>query len=316
MKFLFFTDSHLRDSRPRNRIDDFYKNQFEELGELANLVLEYDIDVVLCGGDLLHVPKPSHELVRDLIGWAKYINVPIYSVVGNHDVQGYQMKTIGANGIGVLFESEAFHELTEKVFEEEKIVIRGIHAKVQEDGKGYFFNPTQTDYSGYTRIIVSHNYVIPADSMMFDFIHPRDIVTNANLVLLGHYHQPFEYQKGNTNFVTRFINPGALARWGIDEKDRIPTVLLIEIEKGKIDVKHLPLACAKKAEELFDLSRVGLEKEKEDQLKSFMESLENTSFETNDIEALVLAAGKNQGVDERILNKSLEKIREAKEVLK
>jgi len=309
LKFLFFTDSHLRDSRPRFRIDDFYKSQFEELGELANLVLEYDIDVVLCGGDLLHVPKPSHELVRDLIGWAKYINVPIYSVIGNHDTVGYQMDAIGSNGIGVLFESEAFHELTEKVFDEEKIVIRGINAKVQEDGYGYEFEPK---YDEWTKLVVSHNYIIDAESMMFDFMQPKNVPTNADLVLLGHYHHPFQTQVGNT----RFINPGALSRWNIDEANRTPTVLLIEIENGRIDVKYIPLACAKKAEEIFDLTKVGAQKEKEDQLKSFMESLENTSFETNDIEALVLAAGKNQGIDERILNKSLEKIREAKEVLK
>ena len=309
MKFLFFTDSHLRDSRPRNRIDDFYKSQFEELGELANLVLEHDVDALLCGGDLLHVPKPSHELVRDLIGWAKYINVPIYSVIGNHDTVGYQMDAIGSNGIGVLFESEAFHELTEKVFEEEKIIIRGINAKVQEDGYGYEFEPK---YAGYTRLIVSHNYIIDAESMMFDFMQPKNVPTNADLILLGHYHHPFQTQVKNT----QFINPGALSRWGIDEANRIPTVLLIEIANGIVDVKHIPLACAKKAEEIFDLNKVGVEKDKEDQLKSFMDSLENTSFETNDIEALVLAAGKNQGVEERILNKSLEKIREAKEILK
>ena len=133
---------------------------------------------------------------------------------------------------------------------------------------------------------------------------------------MGHYHQPFDYQKGTPGIGARFINPGALSRWGIDEANRTPTVLLIEIENGKINVQHIPLACAKKGYELFDLAKVGMQKEKEDQLKSFMESLENTSFETNDIEQLVLAAGKNQRVEERILNKSLEKIREAKEVLK
>ena len=309
MKFLYFTDSHLRDSRPRNRIDDFYRSQFEELGELANLVLEYDVDALLCGGDLLHVPKPSHELVRDLIGWAKYINVPIYSIIGNHDTVGYQMDAIGSNGIGVLFESEAFHELTEKVFEEEKVVIRGINAKVQEDGHGYEFEPK---YTGYTKLIVSHNYIIAAESMMFDFMQPKNVPTNADLILLGHYHHPFQIQVGNT----RFINPGALSRWGVDEANRIPTVLLIEITNGIVDVQHIQLVCAKKAEEIFDLTKVGREKEKEDQLKSFMESLENTSFETNDIEQLVLVAGKNQKIEERILNKSLEKIREAKEALK
>lgn len=308
MKFLYGSDFHLRDSRPRNRIDDFYKNQFLELGEIANLVVEYDVDALLCGGDLLHVPKPSHELIKDLIGFSRYINVSILCAVGNHDVTGFQMQSIGSNGIGVLFEAGGFEELTEKVFEEEKIYIKGIHAKVREDGCGYMID---SKYDGFTRLIVSHNYIIPSETMPFEFMHPKDVPTNADLILLGHYHQAFDTVVGNT----RFLNAGSLSRWSINEQ-HIPTVLLIDITNGIVNIEKIPLSCAKKAEEIFDLAKVGMEKEKEDQLKSFMESLENTSFETNDIEALVLAAGKNQGVEERILNKSLEKIREAKENLK
>jgi exonuclease SbcD len=309
MKILYFTDSHLRCGKPRYRVDDYYKSQFEELGEISNLVLEYDIDILLCGGDLLHDhPKSSHELIRDLIGWAKYTNVPIYTIVGNHDMASYNTQTIGSSGIGVLFESETFIELTEKVFEEEKIIIRGIHAKVQEDGYGYEFEPK---YDGWTKIIVSHNYIIPAESMPFEYMHPRNIQTNADLVLLGHYHQPSDVTIGNT----RFTNPGGIARWAVDEANNVPTVLLIDINHGIIKIEHIPLTCAKRGYEIFDLANVVAAREKEDQLKSFMESLEQTSFETTDIEQLVLAAGKNQGLDEKILNKSLEKIREAKEVL-
>jgi DNA repair protein SbcD/Mre11 len=308
MKFIYFTDSHLRDSSPRNRIDDFYKTQFEELGELTNLVLEYDADALLCGGDLFHVSKPSHKLIQDLIGWAKYTNVPIYVVPGNHDLSGYNPNSISSVGLGVLFESELFHPLTEKIFTEEKVYFKGVLPEVEPHNDKYVID---SKYNELTKIIVSHNYISPTP-LVFPYLPTDEVKTNAQIFLLGHYHTPSDVTIGNT----RFINPGALSRWEIDSKDRIPTVLLIDITNGIVDIKHIPLSCAKKAEEIFDLAKVGAQKEKEDQLKSFMESLENTSFETNDIEQLVLAAGKNQGVSEDILNKSLEKIREAKEVLK
>jgi DNA repair protein SbcD/Mre11 len=308
MKFLYLTDTHFRSERPAHRIDDIYKNQFEELGEVSNLVLEHDVDFIVHGGDVFHHNRPSHELVRDLIGWARYTNVPIYVVPGNHDLSGYNPNSISSVGLGVLFESELFIQLDEKVFAEEKVYFKGVLPEVQPHNDEYNLDGR---WDGHTRIIVSHNYISPTP-LMFPYLPTKEVKTNAHLFLLGHLHEPSDVTIGNT----RFINPGALARWGIDEANRIPTVLLIEIENGKIDVQHIPLSCAKKAEEIFDLTKVGAQKEKEDQLKSFMESLENTSFETNDIEQLVLAAGKNQGVEERILNKSLEKIREAKEVLK
>lgn len=307
MKFLYLTDTHFRSDSPRHRIDNAYRSQFEELGEISNLILEHDLDFIVHGGDVFHHNKPSHELVRDLIGWARYTNVPIYVVPGNHDLSGYNPNSISSVGLGVLFESELFHQLDEKAFNDEKVYFKGVLPEVEPHNDKYVVPKDDS----WVKIIVSHNYISPLP-LMFPYLSTREVKTNANLFLLGHLHDPSDTTSGGV----RFINPGALSRWEIDSKDRIPTVLLIDITNGIVDVKKIPLACAKKAEEIFDLTKVGEQKEKEDQLKSFMESLENTSFETNDIEQLVLAAGKNQGVEERILNKSLDKIREAKEVLK
>lgn len=307
MKFLYLSDTHFRSDKPRHRIDDIYRSEFEELGEISNLVLEYDVDFIIHGGDMFHSNRPSHELVRDLIGWARYTNIPIYVVPGNHDLFAYNPNSISSVGLGVLFESELFTQLDEKVFQDEKVYFKGVLPEVEPHNDKYVVPKDDS----WVKIVVSHNYISPT-SLMFPYLPTQDVKTNANLFLLGHLHEPSDVTVNGV----RFINPGALSRWGIDEANRIPTVLLIEIENGKVDVQHIPLACAKRAEEIFDLTKVGMQKEKEDQLKSFMESLENTSFETNDIEQLVLAAGKNQGVEERILNKSLDKIREAKENLK
>lgn len=308
MKFLYLTDTHWRSDKPRHRIDDSYKTQFQELGEISNIVTENDVDYILHGGDCFHTPRPSHELIKDLISWIKFISVPVLVLPGNHDLLGYNPESISSVALGVLFESEAFHQLTEQVFQDEKIYIKGVLPEVEPHNDKYIIDEK---YKDYTKIIISHNYINP-DPLPFLYLPTAEVKTNADLFLLGHYHKPSDITIGKT----RFINPGALSRWAIDEASRIPTILLIDITGGIINIDKIPLSCAKKAEKIFDLNSAALVNQKEDQLAAFMESLESTSFESVDIEQLVLSAGKNQKLEEKILNKSLEKIREAKEVLK
>ena len=305
MKFLYTTDTHFRHDRPKYRIDDIYKSQFEELSEISTLVIEHDVDYILHGGDFFHTPRPSHELVRDLIGWGKYVGVPILVLPGNHDLIGYSQASISSVGLGVLFESGVFQEmLPSNIWEEEKIYVRGVLPEVAIHNDKYMID---AKYDDYTKIIVSHNYVSPTP-LRFPYLPVNEVKTNADLFLLGHLHDSSDI----TNGKTRFINPGALSRWAVNEANRIPTVLLIEIQGKRIDIKHIVLETAKRGYEIFDIKTIVENKGKVDQLKNFMDSLENTNFETCDIEQLVLIAGKDQGMEEKILNKSLEKIREAK----
>jgi len=310
LKFLYYTDSHHRTEKPCHRIDNVYETQFQELAEISNLVLEHDCDFIIHGGDFFDHPRPSHELVKDIISWGKYVGVPIYVLPGNHDLSGYNPESISSVGLGVLFESEVFKPLTELKLHDgdDHLYIKGVLPEVLPHNDKYMLGP---DHEEYTCIIVSHNYISPTP-LIFPYLPTQEVKTNANLFLLGHLHEPSDVEiKG-----TRFVNPGALARWSVDQANRVPTVLLVEVKNADIQITKIPLACAKKAEEIFDLNAISVSDQKEDQLARFMESLESTSFETNDIEQLVIAAGRNQGIEEKILNKSLDKIREAKEVLR
>lgn len=306
-RFLFLTDTHFRSDRPKARLDDTYQAQFDELGEVAQLVLEHDVDAILHGGDFFNVRSPSHALVADLISWCKYVAIPIYVTIGNHDILGYNLDTVSNSGLGVLFESGAVTRLDERVFEEEKIVIRAAHSSATF--KDEYMFPEK--YNGYKKLIVSHNYVIPSETMPFDFVHPKDIASNADLVLCGHYHVPFDY----TNGVTRWINPGALSRWAINERERHPTVLLITVDET-VTVEAIPLKTAKPGELLFDVQGLLLDKQREADIKTFVDSLETTQFEKEDVELVVSEAGKANSIADPVLQKALAKIREAKVNLK
>jgi DNA repair protein SbcD/Mre11 len=309
MKFLFFTDSHFRDDQPVSRIDNTYKTQFEKLGEILQIVREYNVDAVLHGGDFFNIKKPSHKLVIDIIDWCKHLDVPIYTILGNHDLVGYNLDSVQSSGLGVLVESGAIEQLKDiEIFSSEKIAIKAVHTSLSFQ-QNYIFSE---EFNDFTKIIISHNFIIPSDTMPFQFIHPKDIKTNAHLVLCGHYHVPFDYQ----THTTRWINPGTLCRWKLSERDHKPTVLLIDINNGVIDVKKIILQSAKPMSEVFNLDIVEQEKRQEKDIQSFVKSLNTITFSSFNIEEVIQQAGKEQNTEQIIIDEVLRRVRLAKESLK
>lgn len=308
LKFLFLTDTHYRDDKPKGRTDDIMQSQFEELGEILQICHKEDVNVVLHGGDFFNTKKPSHQLVAHILSWIKSLNTPVIGVIGNHDVTGYNLDSVNNSGLGVLFESGAVERLDNLVFEKDKVVIKAVHSSLNFD-KDYMFG---TEFDGYTKIIISHNYVIPADSMPWGFIHPKDIKTNADLVLCGHYHVPYDY----TGDGVRWINPGAVSRWKITERDHTPQVLLITVDAGKLTVSYVKLKSAKSGSEIFDIETVAIQKQQERNIEAFANSLNEISFQGIDIEKIAKTAGIDQGIPSDVLEVALKKLREAKEVLK
>ncbi len=308
MKFLFLTDTHYRDDKPKGRIDDIMKAQFDELGDVLNICNERDIDVVLHGGDFFNTKKPSHNLVVHLLNWAKFLNRPIMGAIGNHDITGYNLDSVNGSGLGVLFEAGALERLDMHINEEERIVIKSVHCSLNFD-KDYLFGE---QFKDYTRIIISHNYVIPSESMPWGFIHPRDIKTDAHLILCGHYHVAYDYDDGKS----RWINPGAVSRWKITEGKHTPQVLIITVEDGKIGVEYVKLPSSRPGHEIFDVETVEIQKQQEKNIEDFARSLEETSFQDIDIEKVVETVAKKQDVPPSVVSLILTKIKEAKETLK
>lgn len=308
IRFLFFTDSHFREDKPATRIDDTNQSQYAKLGEIIELVHNNEVDAVLHGGDFFNTKKPTHQLVVEIINWCKRLQVPVFAAMGNHDVTGYNLDSVRNSGLGVLFESGAIDVLNTEVYKKDKVVVKAVHTSLKFD-QDYMFGP---EYDDYTRIIISHNYIIPSETMPWSFIHPKDIKTNAHLVLCGHYHVPFDY----STETTRWINPGPLCRWSISEKDHKPRVLMIEINDGKLSLQEVYLKSAKPGDEIFDVEKVSLDKQHKKDIESFAKGLEETTFQNIDIEQAVKESAKIQNVSDEIVSEILKRIRTAKDVLR
>ena len=100
MRLLFFTDSHIRGTSPKNRKDDFVHTLEKKLEEIVDIIEANRVDYVLHGGDLFDRPDVSIAIVSRFSRVFKKIKVPMYVVSGNHDVYGHNPQTIGRTMIG------------------------------------------------------------------------------------------------------------------------------------------------------------------------------------------------------------------------
>lgn len=308
MKILFFTDMHLRSAsdRPRWRVDDHYNTQFNELREIADIAAVHKVDLMVSVGDFFDHTRVSHQLVTDTLNWCKTLPAPLYSVVGNHDVNAY-VTSDRNNGLGVLFESGLVKRLDEVVFEDKKVIIRGVHVYLDPRQGDYMFD---SKYNDYHRIIASHNFIIPSE-VPFDSVLPSQVKTNAEIIVLGHYHKSFHMFHGNT----AFVNPGSISRWAVNEQHQ-PQVFIVDTTVREGMIISVPLRSSFPAAEIFDLAAASELKSTEMNLQAFVDSLENTSFDNVDVENVVLTEGNKQGLIRGVVDLALTKIQEAKVDLK
>lgn len=305
MKILLIGDLHLRSlsDRPKYRLDDHYTQQFQEFSEIRDIAATNKVDMMISLGDVYDNTRVSHQLISDTLAFCKNLPCVWASLIGNHDCGAY-ITSDRNNGLGVLMESGAVEKLDEMVFEKEKVVIRGIHAYLDPRNGDYWF-PEQ--YKDYFKLVCSHNFIIP-HQVPFEAVLPSQVRTNAQIVALGHYHKAFSHMEGNT----LFINGGSISRWAVNEIWQ-PQVLLLDTVTGI--VTPIQLKISKDYREIFDLNSVMEIKSTEMNLQNFVNSLNNTQFDQQDILSVVQKAGKDQNIPEPILTLALEKIGKAQEEL-
>lgn len=229
-KILFCTDFHFRAMRPIARIDeDFIEAQMKKLEHLAEVAKEADITVF--GGDIFDRPDiPPSVVIRVMRMLTKFPSAP-YTVIGNHDVYGYEGKSVDASAIGILLEQGSLKRLD--YLELSQAVLYGIHAF----DKAHW----RVDASDKKKIIVAHKMITSNPIPNVDCILVNDVarVTNADVVLSGDIHHPHEVEVNNK----LFVNPGSITRLSIIDRTRLPQAAMITItDDGDVEHEMVPVS--------------------------------------------------------------------------
>ena len=276
---IYTSDWHLSSSQPENRLDNVLDAGLYKVEYVLKRAKELGATVVV-GGDIFDIPCPPYSLVNSLMQLLLKYKVPVYSIVGNHDVEGANI-TLEDTAIFTLFKSGLIKKLTYLLDKDSNLEITGVdYTKDIPSSVNAVSNFDTTK-----KVLVIHNALMDVpkeneDKIPFKCISLENFKTNANLVLCGHIHLFFCKKVGNTSF----ISPGCLVRRKVNERVLDPTLCIID---KKLSVEKIPLI--KKAE--FNIQA----KESKSVLRGL---ITDTKIESSDIEESILKSGYSDSVKE------------------
>jgi DNA repair exonuclease SbcCD nuclease subunit len=277
---------------------------WEKFRQISQIIIERGINAALIGGDLFDVPNPPISIVNSYLQLFAYWNIPIYSIVGSHDKFGYNDDTLYRTGLGTLIAAGIIKllDVTQRI---------GYNTQIAGVSHSYALdeNPA-TDY--YRKKLVANEYLIQICHGMITevpwgfgkYTNVKDIKTEADLVISGHYHPGFKpVQVGNTTI----INPGSLGRTENVQRCYSPGVVIVTTDvPGKESWELLPLNVP---ENVFGQKEVRTEEAFED-ISTFIQLLKDRSSTNGygNIKELIILVGQTGKYPENIIAKALEYI--------
>lgn len=319
MKILYFTDSHIRGTTPKNRTDNLLETLEIKFNEIVKIVKEKDIDYVLNGGDIFDRPDISPSIVRRFAMILNKINVPIYAIAGNHDLYGHNPNTLHRTMLG-LFDGIGILKLID---EDEKIILNKYDKRIQVTGTPYKFGidsddnkssyiikdiPNDIDYSIHLvhGMLLDKPFIKGVPYTLIDEI----LETKADITLCGHYHSGFGVKKHENKY---FINPGSLIRItnSLREIKRVPKVVIITLE-DEISIDLIPLKSAKPGEEVLDRTEIELNMYRNEKIVQFKQTVDSSQdFNKLDVNHILKNLSNAENISDEIKLEAIRRVEEA-----
>ena len=316
MKLLFFTDTHIRGTNPKNRKDVFIDTIENKLIEIRDMIDEHGVDFIIHGGDLFDRPDVSISIVSRFARILDKIKIPFYLISGNHDIYGHNPDTINRTMLGLL----NVLGLINIINTNEKVFLEKGNIKVQLTGQPYVYDidsPSNLNYYMPQDVDETANFSIHmVHGMLLDrpFIKgvPYTLIdsikdTLADITLSGHYHAGFKTRQINGKY---FINPGSMVRItnSLNEMERKPHVVLIEFTDS-ISIREIPLKTALPGTEVLDRKEIEKSLFKGERMLEFKQTIDAAlDFEKMDINEVLIEVSSASGVEEEVKMEALRRI--------
>lgn len=315
MRLLYFTDTHIRGTNPKNRKDSFIDTIEKKLLEVINLVDEYNVDFVLHGGDLFDRPDVSISIVSRFAKILSNIKVPIYLISGNHDIYGHNPETINRTMLGLLDVLGVINIINGKntILEKEDI-------KIELSGQPYIYDIDSEDNRDYYVVKGKNPNVNYSIHMVHGMLLEKPFIkgvpytlvddikdTSADITLSGHYHSGFKTIEIDGKY---FINPGSMVRItnSLREIERKPKIVLIDLGE-KIEIKSINLKSALPGEEVLDRKEIENSLFKNERMLEFKQTINAAmDYEKMDINEVLLQVSTAEGVEDEVIKEALKRI--------
>ncbi|GAF63578.1 DNA repair exonuclease [Bacillus sp. TS-2] len=316
MKFLYFTDTHIRGTTPKNRLDDFVESLKNKIKEIIDIANEEEVDFILHGGDVFDRPDLSPNVVGQFAKLFKEANSPIYAISGNHDTFGHNPNTLSRTMLGLI---DSFGLMT-VIHPHQPILIEKDGLKVQLSGQPYHYDLDQRDpkldyyplneHKADILIHMVHSMLV--EKALPDGI-PHTLIdhiwgTTADILLTGHYHGGFGIKEREGTYI---CNPGAIARVNNHSSEiiRKPQIILGELSKDYIQLKQRVLKVAAKGEQVLDRSFLEKAVHQEQKLHQFIQQVkEQSDFQSIKMTDIIQELAAMSNVENEVKEEALRRI--------
>lgn len=307
-RFIYLTDPHLSNRAPSSRIDDYNETILSKIEFAFKYCKANDITIVICGGDLFHSYNIKNRIALRFVDLVKQYKLLFFYCYGNHDIQGNNHNFVDDTALGFCKRYPWFYVINNQ------IVGEPFFNYCLLSGDNYSYTIPRLDHyefglEGYenydnkkAKVYVVHGNIDNNDKpLIIDGIQKtssiKDVVTNADLMLCGHYH--YGWKKAVVTNVLEhnviFVNPGSIARVKIDEYFNSfgPRFADIKVGRNKqIQLKHINIPKA----QCFDLTSYTKSKEIKLQKNNFIERL--TEFKDSQFQGASVTKVVNKLLDD------------------
>lgn len=315
MKLLYFTDTHIRGTSPKNRLDDFPDSLMKKFVEIKNIIDRENIDFVLHGGDLFDRPDVSLAVSSKFTRVLQDFNRTTYMISGNHDVYGHNPDTINRTVLGFL-NTLGIITLIDR---DKPVVLEKDGKRVLLTGQPYVYNIDEKKESYFQNTFPDENFdlrIHMVHGMLLDkpfikgisYTLVDDILdTDADVLLAGHYHAGFKTINKDGKY---FINPGSLVRISntLNEIKRLPKVILIDLEE-ELNIREIYLKDILPGEDILDRTEIESAMFRSERISEFKQTIEaSINFDKMDINDLIMEMSISDQVEEDVKIEALNRI--------
>jgi len=226
-RFVFITDTHLANKQPANRSGDYNADIFKKIKFVLDYCEENNIKNLIHGGDLFHSYNVRNRIAIQFVDLVKSYDVRIFYCYGNHDVQGGNHNFAEDTPLGFIKRYDWLYLLNGETYEKpffHNIALGGMDCSYEVpemDDYSYDFADPDTKK---LKILVVHGNIDDRDKPMVVKLEQKtscvkDVVSNADMLLCGHYHYGWKKTVVTRTLEHRLIlvNPGSMARVKVDE---------------------------------------------------------------------------------------------------
>lgn len=269
MKSLIVNDIHFSMTPPRWRTEDYPKDILAKLDWIGQFIRKYDIGRLVLGGDLFHRATESEYGISMLANSLLKLSVPIYTILGNHDIEAGHESSYMWRPIGPLIESGLVHLLGDEGIIDGDMRITGCPFSY-ESHEAYGLRNRLCKIE----VRISHGMIlIPGFSLPknVNWIRADNInLGEVDVLFNGHMHFYQGVYKDNATG-KQVVNVGSLSRGSLAESDitRIPRVVLL-YENGSFEIIDVPV---RPASDVFKMKEAKEAKDQTAEISEFVDRL-------------------------------------------